>query len=259
MIDAQRAGDGAAHHDGLQVFQRLQRGADGVLVVAHLHASAHSLDVGVEVERQQYLLNGVAVQGRVGVEVHDVFSPRIVGAEVGCAGLAATHVQPEVAADKAATFQVGVYLRRGVVRPVVHNDDLIVPVRLFLQRLQQGVDVLALVLTGHEDGDERIVLAEHHGGILVGTHDGLPCGAAVEGHEDFRQVIAGKLDEEQEPIGVQDARDGQPVQVGHERIQRVEDIVHKPSSFLLPSVYHAWLERFSLRMNASHWAGSAEQ
>ena len=132
MVDAQHTGDGATHHDGLQIFQRLEGGTDGVLVVAHLDASAHGLDVGVEVEGQEDLLYRVAVQGRVGIEMHDIFSPGIVGAEVGCTGFAATHVQAKVAADEAAALQVGIYLWRGVVRAVIHDDDFKVLVRLLL-------------------------------------------------------------------------------------------------------------------------------
>lgn len=242
VVDAQGVGNDTTDHDGFQVFDCLQGGADGVFVVAHLDAAADGLDHGVEIEGNEYFLDGVAVEGGVGVHVYDVFSARVVSAAVGGTGFSAAHFQAQVGVDKAFALQVLADERGIVVGAVIDNDDFVVAVGLFVERLQEFVDVPAFVFSRNENGDQRVFFQQLEVCALAALAVGSVAEHVIEHDDNLQQVIARELHEEQEPIGIQEAGNGNAVQKGEEGVHRVEyavqniNIVHRGAYFSVSEV-----------------------
>ncbi len=95
----------------------------------------------------------------------DVFALGMVGSVIGSRCLSSTYSATQVQVDVTMTFEVGTDERGIIVRTVVDDDNLVVAICLFSQRFHEFVYVLAFVLSGHQDGDERIVFEKTETGI----------------------------------------------------------------------------------------------
>ena len=206
MVDAQFAGHDASHLYSLQVFKGLQRRADGSLVVSHLYASSHGFHLSIQIEWDEHFLQGVAVERGVGIEAHDVFAPCHEGSVVAGCRLSATGFQSQIVRNEFRTIQVGAYQFGVVVATVVHHDDFVVSVGLLVQRLHHLIDVLAFVLSRHQDADEGILSVEIELGNLIFLFSFVPVHQSPEDHQVFQDVVSRHLDVEEKPVGVYDAR-----------------------------------------------------
>ena len=109
------------------------------------------------------------------------------------------------------------------------------PVSLLIQRLHHLIDILAFVLTRHQDADERVFSIEIEAGKLLFLVSFVSSHQPVEDHQILQQVVSWNLDEEEEPIGVGNARKrecGNPVPEAIDRICYTKHIFSFLSSLI---------------------------
>ena len=205
MVDAQFAGHDAAHLYSLQVFKSLQRRADACLVVSHLNAAAHGFHLTIQIEGDEHLFQCITVERGVGIEAYDVFSLCHVGAVVAGGSLSASGFQSQIVRDESRTVEVGTYQFGVVVATVIHHDDFVVPVGLLVQRLHHLIDILAFVLSRHQNADERVLTMQVELGNLSFLFSFISVHQSPEDDQILQDVISRHLDVEQEPVGVHDA------------------------------------------------------